>query len=226
MKTLLTVLLPMILLAAAARPEKPGPQPPPAEENMCIQCHGNSDVWDKSQLRFFVTEKNFAGDIHWQQGLRCQDCHGGDPTSTDFAAAHSPDKAFRAVKSPADVPAFCGNCHANIEYMRHYRPSPRTDQLAEYWTSGHGKRLKATGDPKVATCISCHGKPHGSGQDNGSHGIRAVDDLQSPVYHTQVAKTCANVMPMRKSWPAISTTASRWVSISMPNGRRAYTARR
>ena len=91
----------------------------------------------------------------------------------------------------ADVPAFCGNCHANIEYMRRYRPSPRTDQLAEYWTSGHGKALKATGDPKVATCISCHDKPHGSGQDQGKHGIRAVDDLESPVYRTHVAKTCA-----------------------------------
>jgi hypothetical protein len=63
--------------------------------------------------------------------------------------------------------------------------------LAEYWTSGHGKTLKATGDPKVATCISCHEKPHGSAQDRGKHGIRAVDDLQSPVYRTNVAETCA-----------------------------------
>ena len=164
---------------------------PPAEESFCIQCHSNGDVWDKDQQRYFVTEKDLAGDIHWQKGLRCQDCHGGDPTNSDVAAAHSQDAGFKAVKSPADVPAFCGNCHANIEYMRRYRPSPRTDQLAEYWTSGHGKALKATGDPKVATCISCHDKPHGSGQDQGKHGIRAVDDLESPVYRTHVAKTCA-----------------------------------
>ncbi len=65
--------------------------------------------------------------------------------------------------------------------MRRYRPSPRTDQVAEYWTSGHGLRLKETGDPHVATCISCHGR----------HDIRQVDDVESPVYPTQVAKMCA-----------------------------------
>ncbi len=194
MKTLLTTLLPFDAAGGAGvgEPEQSGdPTPPPAEENYCIQCHTNGDVWDKNQQRYFITAKNFDGDIHWRKGLRCQDCHGGDPTNPDVAAAHSKDAGFRAVKSPADVPAFCGNCHANIEYMKHYEPSPRTDQLAEYWTSGHGKALKATGDPKVATCISCHGKPHGSAADPGKHGILAVGDLDSPVYHTRVAKTCA-----------------------------------
>jgi len=95
------------------------------------------------------------------------------------------------VKSPADVPKFCGDCHANIDYQRRYKPSPRTDQLAEYWTSGHGQRLKATGDPEVATCISCHDKPHGSAQDTTKHGIRPVTELESAVYRTRVAKTCA-----------------------------------
>jgi hypothetical protein len=191
MRTLLTTLLPIIFLAAAAPADKVKTPPPPPKENFCIECHQEQDPKDPVTRRLAVTEKDLAGDIHWQRGLRCQDCHGGDPTTADFAAAHSPDKSFKAVKSPADVPAFCGNCHANIEYMRRYRPSPRTDQLAEYWTSGHGKTLKASGDKNVATCISCHEKPHGSGQDHGKHGIRAVDDLQSPVYHTNVAKTCA-----------------------------------
>ncbi len=195
MHMLLSALLPTMLLVAVT--PAPAPQKktaavqPPAQESFCIQCHSNGDVWDKDQQRYFITEKDLASDIHWQKGLRCQDCHGGDPTNSDVAAAHSKDAGFKAVKSPADVPAFCGNCHANIEYMRRYRPSPRTDQLSEYWTSGHGRALKATGDPKVATCLSCHGKPHGSGQDKVKHGIRLVDDLESPVYRTHVAQTCA-----------------------------------
>jgi hypothetical protein len=121
--------------------------------------------------------------------MRCQDCHGGDPTVFEVKA-HQATGEFRTVKSPADVPDFCGKCHADIAYMRHYKPSPRTDQLAEYWTSGHGQRLKG-GDLKVAVCISCHDKPHGSAQDQGPHGVRLVDDLESPVYHTRLAKTCA-----------------------------------
>jgi hypothetical protein len=190
-KALLTTTCLLTLTSTAVGAPEAGSAQPPAEESYCIQCHGNGDVWDKEQQRYFVSEKDFAGDIHWRKGLRCPDCHGGDPANSDVAAAHSKDAGFKTVKSPADIPAFCGNCHANIEYMKRYEPSPRTDQLAEYWTSGHGKALRAKGDPKVAICVSCHGKPHGSGQDPGPHGIRSVGDLESPVYRTRVAKTCA-----------------------------------
>ena len=144
----------------AGRDEAGGGPPVSDEENYCIQCH--AQLTEKDQERFLVTAKDLAADIHWQKGLRCQDCHGGDPTVLEIKA-HQAKEEFKAVKSPADVPEFCGKCHADIEYMRHYTPSPRTDQLAEYWTSGHGMRLKQAGDLKVATCISCHDKPHGSG---------------------------------------------------------------
>ena len=111
--------------------------------------------------------------------------------------------------------------------MRHYQPSPRTDQLAEYWTSGHGKALKATGDPKVATCISCHGKPHGSAEDTGPHGIRAVDDLESPVYHTRVAKTCAKCHADAKVMAGYHIPRpAPWATSNMPSGGRACTAGR
>ena len=178
---------------APAKPvdAKPTPVTAPAEakapeakavadaENSCIACH--QELTEKDQVRFHVTPQNLAGDVHWQKGLRCQDCHGGDPTVFEIKA-HQAKGDFRAIKSPADVPQFCGECHANIAYMRHYQPSPRTDQLTEYWTSGHGRRLKATGDPQVATCLSCHG---------GKHGIRAIASLDSPVYRTKIAQTCA-----------------------------------
>jgi len=131
--------------------------------------------------KLYVTEQDLANDVHWQLGLRCHDCHGGDPTSTQFATVHSVEEGFRTLKSPVDLPAFCGHCHSNVEYMRKYQPSPRTDQESEYWTSGHGQRLKTDGDKDVATCVSCH----------GGHGILKVDDPQSPVFPTQVAKTCA-----------------------------------
>lgn len=111
----------------------------------------------------------------------CVDCHGGNVNAEEFSEAHTAEYNFRAVKTPADVPNFCGRCHSDIEFMRKYKPSPRCDQAAEYWSSGHGKRLKEKNDPKVATCVSCH----------GNHGIKKVDDLASPVYATNVAKTCS-----------------------------------
>ena len=103
----------------AAKPGENQPRP-----NRCVDCHSTPDIWVGDQLKFYVTEKDFGNDIHWAKGLRCPDCHGGDPTTIDsVTAAHA---GFRPVKTRADVVRLCGNCHANIEYMRRFNPSPRT----------------------------------------------------------------------------------------------------
>jgi predicted CXXCH cytochrome family protein len=167
-------------------------KPIPDADNMCIMCHTSNDTFAEDKYHFHL--ESIQNDVHWQKGLRCQDCHGGDPTMLD-PKAHQAKDDFHTVNrdgrlSPADVPDFCGRCHSNIEYMRHFNPSPRTDQLAEYWTSGHGKHLKK-GDASVATCISCHDQPHGNAVDRKPHGIRPVNEPASPVYHTKVAQTCA-----------------------------------
>jgi hypothetical protein len=64
--------------------------------------------------------------------------------------------------------------------MRKYNPSLRTDQLAQYRTSTHGKRL-AKGDTKVAVCTDCH----------SVHAIRPARDAESTVHPLNVAETCA-----------------------------------
>jgi hypothetical protein len=56
----------------------------------------------------------------------------------------------------------------------------RVDQVAEYATSVHGRRLREMGDPKVATCASCH----------PAHGIRPRSDPKSSVHPLHVADTC------------------------------------
>jgi len=161
----------------------------PDADNSCIQCHTQLDTGDPKDQKFHIPLEAVKNDVHWQKGLRCQDCHGGDPTVQEIKS-HQANDDFRAIKSAAEIPDFCGRCHSNIEYMRHFNPSPRTDQLAEYWTSGHGKQLKK-GDAQVATCISCHDYPHGNAIDTSLHGIRPVNEPTSSVYHTKVAQTCA-----------------------------------
>jgi predicted CXXCH cytochrome family protein len=165
--------------AAPAGNVKP---PLPAAENSCILCHGDPDLWEGDRRKFLVAEKDLQHDIHWKKGLRCNDCHGGDPSGKSFAAAHNGDAKFYSVKSPEDIPGFCGRCHSDAEYMRRFQPSPRTDQLAEYLKSGHGKQLKEKHDFKVAVCTSCHG---------GRHHLSAVRDPDSPVFPTKIAETCA-----------------------------------
>ena len=176
-----------------------------SKPNNCLLCHGNKDVWEGDQLRLFVTETDFHNDVHWARGLRCANCHGGDPAAEQVNEAHAKEdgfsslrplrsdgtKDFRKPPDRAKVVELCGECHANIQFMKDFNPSPRVDQLREYWTSGHGQRLKESGDPHVATCVSCHGQPHGTGRDSGPHGVLAVKSLDSPVYVKNVAKTCA-----------------------------------
>lgn len=173
---------------ASVEPDAAKPTEKQARPNHCVDCHSTPDIWAGEQLKFYVTEKDFDGDIHWAKGLRCPDCHGGDPTTTESViAAHA---GFPPVASRVDVVKLCGNCHADIEYMRRFNPSPRVDQLREYWTSDHGQRLKEKDDPAVATCVSCHGKPHGNALDKAKHGVLAVKDPESPVFPTHVAETC------------------------------------
>ena len=126
---------------AAGPSAKTAAKPPPGPNN-CLECHGNGDVWEGERLRLYVTEQKLAGDIHWQKGLRCADCHGGNPEAEEVNQAHAEEDGFHNLRAtpkdfnkppdPAKVVELCGKCHANIEYMRRYRPSPRTDQLAEY----------------------------------------------------------------------------------------------
>jgi hypothetical protein len=100
----------------------------------------------------------------------------------DAAGDHAmdPAKGFKPPPDRLEVPQFCARCHSDAAYMKRFNPQLRVDQLTEYRTSVHGKR-NAAGDEKPATCIDCH----------GIHGIRAVNNPASPVFATNVPKTCA-----------------------------------
>ena len=172
-------------------PETPAAEHPSADEPLpedysCSFCHADEEQFSGDEAHLLVTEADLEGDIHWQRGLRCHDCHGGNPDLMEYED-HRKDATFKGI-APAEIPELCGSCHSKIEIMRRYSPSARTDQESEYWTSGHGQRLKATSedesvetDEDVATCVDCHGKD----------GMLAVDNQKSPVYPTNVAETCA-----------------------------------
>jgi len=143
------------------------------KKNSCIECH--------SQMEGALSEPvvKSKGDVHEGHGLSCVDCHRGDASTDDMAAAMDRRKGFIGKPKPADLPAFCGRCHSNVEFMKTFNPGLRVDQEREYSTSVHGKLLKG-GDQKVATCVSCH----------GDHGVRAINDPLSKVYPLNVAETC------------------------------------
>ena len=149
----------------------------------CIACHSDSEFFAEDRLQIV---SDFREDVHAGVGLSCHDCHGGnhDPAlAEDFAAAMDRDYAsnpYRGSPQKSEIPAFCGRCHSDPEYMKRFQPDIRVDQEREYWTSGHGMALRR-GDNKVATCIDCH----------GVHGIKSAGNTHSPVFPTNVALTCA-----------------------------------
>ena len=133
--------------------------------NSCVACH--EDAWE--ELR---------GSIHGQQGISCHQCHGGDPTKSDKALAKAPGTGYVGIPDKKQIVQVCGQCHADVEVMNFY--GTRTDQLARYKTSVHGKKLLLEGDQKVAACSDCH----------GYHDVVRVTDPNSPVYPSNIPKTC------------------------------------
>ena len=143
-------------------------------KNSCLDCHSNLPA------PLGVTQEKFSHDIHAQKGLTCASCHGGDPTSDDPEKAMSRKAGWKGKIDRKQIPQLCGTCHSDTTYIRQFNPSLRTDQLSQYRTSVHGKRL-ALGDTKVAVCTDCH----------SVHDLRAPTDSQSTVNPVNVANTCA-----------------------------------
>ncbi len=158
--------------AATARAQGPAVAAP----NGCVSCHAAL-----TDTRLATPAKLFSGtDVHRDKGFACVNCHGGDPAAGDAARAHDVKSGFTGRPVGEAIITTCARCHSDADLMRRFAPKERVDQAAEYATSVHGKQL-AKGDTKVATCISCH----------GAHGIRQVTDAESPVFPTNVARTCA-----------------------------------
>jgi hypothetical protein len=163
-----------LALAAEPKPEKPsGPRP---METSCVTCHLELDGAALEPAR------RAADDVHFQKGLSCHDCHGGNPAPgiEDPSVAHDEAKGWKGKPARLQVPMLCARCHADADFMKRFDPHARVDQLSEYRTSVHGKR-NAAGDDKAAVCIDCH----------GVHGIRPVADPRASVHPTRVAETCA-----------------------------------
>ncbi len=143
-------------------------------KNSCLDCH--SALPDP----LGVTQEKFSQDIHAQKGLTCVSCHGGDPSADDPDKAMSKKAGWKGKIERKQIPQLCGGCHSDPSFIRQFNPTLRTDQLDQYRTSVHGKRL-AAGDFKVAVCIDCH----------GVHDLRDPADPRSTVNPVNVATTCA-----------------------------------
>jgi hypothetical protein len=152
-----------------------GPAAQPGEDN-CATCHlvlGISNLTKPAE--------DYKSDIHAAKGFGCAACHGGDPSIMGLEGMDR-KKGYLGKPAPVQVVQVCGKCHSDATFMRQYNPGLRVDQVIEYYTSVHGKRLREANDQKIATCASCH-KPH---------SIRPANDARSSVHPMRVADTCGS----------------------------------
>jgi hypothetical protein len=144
-------------------------------QDTCIACHrGLSDE------RLAGPAQQLAGDVHSAKGFSCVICHGGDAEEFSMAAM-DPARGYLGVPSRGQISGLCGRCHSDANFMRRFNPSLRVDQVAEYYTSVHGRRLREDGDTRVATCVSCH----------PAHSIKPRVEPSSSVNPLNVAETCS-----------------------------------
>ena len=106
-------------------------------------------------------------------------------------------KGFIGKPSPRDIPGICAKCHSDAAVMKQFNASLRVDQLSEYKTSGHGKKL-AQGETATSPSARAATAPTASSRSrtralpspqkvaetcNGCHGDKALmesDKLLEP----------------------------------------------
>jgi predicted CXXCH cytochrome family protein len=162
--------------APAAAPPAPAPRTIAAPRpESCAACH-----LETGDERLAGPVRAYADDIHRAKGFGCIACHGGDGKEAGMEAM-DPAKGYIGKPARAQIPQVCGRCHSDPRFMRQYNPALRVDQVAEYATSVHGRKLREQNDAKVATCVSCH----------PAHSVRPPSDPASTVHPLKVAQTCA-----------------------------------
>lgn len=127
---------------------------------LCGKCHSDPALMKKynpavptDQLAAYRTSHH--GALLFGKGddkvAVCNDCHGNH----GILAANDSRSSVYAL----NVPATCGRCHGNAEYMSSYTIGAH--QVADYDSSVHGEALLRKRDLAAPACNDCHGN-HGA----------------------------------------------------------------
>ncbi len=111
-----------------------------AASNACITCH--ESLLPSTQRAHDFTE--WRDSVHARQGVTCDQCHGGNATTTDVKQAHQGVVRSTQPNSPLyfkRIADTCGKCHGS--------------EATEYKKSFHAKELERAG--RGPNCTTCHG---------------------------------------------------------------------
>jgi len=114
-----------------------------AAKDTCVACHKDIKFINQHGV-LFDYYGNWINSIHEIEGVKCMDCHGGDPTKSDQESAHKGNFSSLTVADrifSQKITERCGKCHKAV--------------LKNFTESKHYKALpdKVTGPH----CSTCHG---------------------------------------------------------------------
>ena len=130
-------------------PPKAGSHIPP-DDNLCIQCHGEPDLWDAKTKRLYIDRDGLAEDVHWKKGVNCNDCHGGDYKTTEVNEAHAKENGFRGAGEAARK--MCVVCHENQGWTWSRASTPRPARRTSKAAARCWIAASVTGPTSTTSC--------------------------------------------------------------------------
>ncbi|MBI4051977.1 MAG: hypothetical protein HY400_05685 [Elusimicrobia bacterium] len=110
------------------------------QENSCVACHRGVGGVSYLEHNFSDWEKS----VHARAGIRCETCHGGNPSEGEKRAAHKgmmPSTNSKSLVYYTRIPATCGTCH-----QAEFKAFKRSAHYRDLQSSGRGPN-----------CVTCHG---------------------------------------------------------------------
>ena len=150
--------------------------------DFCARCHADAAYMHEhnpslpvDQLAKYKTsihgQRLFAGkDEKVANCISCHSVHEIGNGQMPYSSTH-----------PANLPATCGKCHSDKDYMAEYNIP--TDQLEKYISSVHGQALLERGDLGAPACNDCHGN-HGAAPPGVTSlaAVCGVDTVRTTLY--------------------------------------------
>ena len=140
-------------------------QPVMAAENKCKECH-KDPIFRMHNHKLYTYYQDWLTSPHQAAGITCDQCHGGDPASSDMEIAHKGVGSSGNPKSRVffkNQPDTCGQCHTEVAEQftksKHYK-SLMIYAAAPNCSTCHRamNRKPYYHDIVDATCRTCHNK--------------------------------------------------------------------
>ena len=204
----------VVAVAAAAQETDESANP-----NQCFACHGNHDVWEQDTLHLYVTADHIQADIHWQKGILCHDCHGGNPNTVNLREAarcrgwFSRRQVSGGCRSLLRLLPLKSGLHAAFSAIRPARsggrfldqrprtgppgrhricPGRRDNGRGRRWSGGRRDNGRGVAGPEAAELDTPAPPPMTCLACHPVHNMRLAADPLSSLHPLNLEETCGN----------------------------------